>query len=152
AKKKEDVGENDPRAKEQRDAAMAKGNALPKGYIRNKSHADTMQTAANIGQVFLGTAIKCSICHNHFDNPEWKLETVTAFAGLFAPKDLELIRCENRKNIFAPAKFLFPNASAEPIGTELSSRVTHATRALIDPQNPRFARAFVNRLWKRYMG
>jgi len=152
AKKKEEVGENDPRAKEQRDAAMAKGGALPKGYIRNKTHADTMQTAANVGQVFLGTAIKCATCHNHFDNPEWKLETVTSFASLFAAKDLELVRCENRKNVFAPAKFLFSNADALPAGSDLSARVTHATRALVDPQNPRFARAFVNRLWKRYLG
>jgi hypothetical protein len=122
-------------------------------FVRNDTHVDTLQTAANVGQVFLGTSMKCASCHDHFDNVEWSQDRFLAFAGLFAPKDLEKIRCEVKSGVQVPAKFPFalPNApSTAPI--DLRERLHLAAQQIVDPANPRFAKTIVNRLWRRYLG
>ncbi len=65
-------------------------------FVLNANHDQTVQTAANTAQVFLGTGMKCASCHNHFLNREWPQTRFLAFAGLFAKKDLEVVRCEAR--------------------------------------------------------
>jgi uncharacterized membrane protein len=122
-------------------------------YIRNETHTDTLQSAAAVAQVFMGTGMKCASCHSHFENDEWPQKRFLGFAGLFGPHDLELIRCEKKSGEFVPAKFAFdlpgtPTATPED---ELG-RLRRAAQLLTDPQNPRFTKAIVNRLWKRYMG
>jgi mono/diheme cytochrome c family protein len=114
----------------------ANGKRVVAAFIRNESHVDTIQSAAVVGQVFMGTGMKCASCHSHFLNKEWPQARFLAFAGMFAAKDLELIRCEKPSGEFIPARFPFD------VAAEL----------LIDPMNPRFSRTIVNRLWKRYFG
>jgi Protein of unknown function (DUF1549)/Protein of unknown function (DUF1553) len=123
------------------------------GYILNDTHVDTIQSAANVAQVFMGTSMKCASCHNHFLNDEWPQKRFLAFAGLFTANDLELIRCERQTGQIVPAKFPFalPEAPATTPGT-LNGRLHRAALLLTDPTNPRFARAIVNRLWRRYLG
>jgi mono/diheme cytochrome c family protein len=133
--------------------ADANGKKLRIGYVLNETHTDTIQTAANTAQVFLGTGMKCASCHNHFLNDEWPQARFLAFAGLFAPDDLEVIRCEKRTGQVVPARFPFalPEVpAAAPAGEE--ARLHRLALLLTDPANPRFARTIVNRLWKRYLG
>ncbi len=122
-------------------------------FVLNESHTDTLQTAAAVAQVFMGTAMKCASCHNHFENPEWPQRRFLAFASMFGDHDLELIRCESKTGQFASAAFPFavPGAPAEVPAAE-AERLTRVSQLLIDPLNPRFARSIVNRLWKRYLG
>ena len=122
-------------------------------FVRNEDHTVTLQTAANIGQVFLGTGMKCASCHDHFENDEWPQDRFLAFAGLFAPRDMERIRCELKSGQTVAARFPFdvPGASVEA-PPELSARLRGAARMITDPANPRFAKTIVNRLWKRYLG
>jgi len=122
-------------------------------YVRNEDHTVTLQTAANVAQVFLGTSMKCASCHDHFENSEWPQERFLAFAGLFAPADLEKIRCESKTGQTIPAKFPFelPGVAGEVPG-DLAGRLHLAAQRIVDPANPRFARTIVNRLWKRYFG
>ncbi|MBL9125033.1 MAG: DUF1553 domain-containing protein [Planctomycetaceae bacterium] len=129
------------------------GAPLTVEYVRNEDHTATLQTAANVAQVFLGTSMKCAGCHDHFENSEWPQDRFLAFAGLFAPQDLEKIRCEARSGKFVPARFPFdlPNAS-DAVPAELTGRLHLAAQSIVDPANPRFARTIVNRLWKRYLG
>jgi hypothetical protein len=133
--------------------ANANGKINVIGFIRNDDHKDTIQTAANTAQVFLGTGMKCASCHSHFLNKEWPQKRFTAFAGLFGPNDLELIRCEKHSGQFIPAAFPFelPDAPAEA-PKDIDARLHYLTTLLIDPANPRFAKTMVNRLWKRYLG
>jgi hypothetical protein len=133
--------------------ATANGKVNQIGFIRNDDHKDTIQTAANTAQVFLGTGMKCASCHNHFLNTEWPQKRFTAFAGLFATNDLELIRCEKHSGQFVAAAFPFdlPDAPAA-VPKDINGRLHYLTTLLIDPANPRFAKAMVNRLWKRYLG
>ena len=129
------------------------GSQLTVEYVRNEDHTATLQTAANVAQVFLGTSMKCAACHDHFENTEWPQERFLAFAGLFSPQDLEKIRCESKSGKFVPAQFPFalPDADAA-VPSDLTGRLHFAAQSIIDPANPRFAKTIVNRLWKRYLG
>lgn len=133
--------------------ANANGRINVIGFIRNDDHKDTVQTAANTAQVFLATGMKCASCHNHFLNKEWSQRRFMAFAGLFCTNDLELIRCEKHSGQFVPAAFPFelPDAPGN-VPKDIDGRLHYLTTLLIDPANPRFAKAIVNRLWKRYLG
>jgi hypothetical protein len=122
-------------------------------YVRNEDHTATLQTAANVGQVFLSTAMKCASCHDHFENAEWTQDRFLGFAGLFAPRDLERVRCEVHSGRYVPARFPFelPGAAAAA-PARLDSRLHLAAQLITDPANERFAKSIVNRLWKRYLG
>jgi hypothetical protein len=131
----------------------ANGKRVVAAYIRNETHVDTIQSAAAVGQVFLGTGMKCASCHNHFLNKEWPQARFLAFAGMFATNDLESIRCEKPSGNYVPAKFPFdlpgvPNETPK----QIDQRLHRVAQLLIDPANPRFAKTIVNRLWKRYLG
>lgn len=122
-------------------------------YIRNEDHTVTLQTAANIGQVFLGTSMKCASCHDHFDNPAWTQERFVGFASLFAPADLELMRCDVHLGKTAGARFPFDLPGAPQKAPEdLDGRLHFVAQLITDPLNERFAQTIVNRLWKRYLG
>ncbi|HEV3138266.1 MAG TPA: DUF1549 domain-containing protein, partial [Pirellulales bacterium] len=122
-------------------------------YVRNEDHTLTLQTAANVAQVFLGTSMKCASCHDHFENSEWPQDRFLAFAGLFAASDLEHIRCELKSGKTVPARFPFalPGAPLE-VPADLAGRLKLAAQLITDPANPRFAKTIVNRLWRRYLG
>lgn len=127
-------------------------------FVLNATHADTLQTAAVVGQVFLGTAMKCASCHNHFEDDAWPQTRFMAFAGFFAEQDLELIRCERRTGKVIPAAFPFEVPGLALAGEDgsapkgLDARLGAVARAITDPHDPRFARALVNRLWRRLLG
>lgn len=130
--------------------------AMARGWIRSDDHVETTQSAAYVAQVFMGTAVKCASCHNHFLNPEWPQRKFIGYASYFAPKDLEVIRCEVHEGDFVPPAFLFDqpssrNAAAHP-ALDADHRLQQVSRLVVDPENPRFARTLVNRLWKRYLG
>ena len=130
--------------------------AMARGWIRSDDHVETTQSAAYVAQVFMGTAVKCASCHNHFLNPEWPQRKFIGYASYFAPKDLEVIRCEVHEGDFVPPAFLFDqpssrNAAAHP-ALDADHRLQQVARLIVDPENPRFARCLVNRLWKRYLG
>ena len=129
------------------------GKRVVSAYIRNETHEDTVLSSANTAQVFLGTSMKCASCHNHFLNKEWPQSRFLAFAGMFGPKDLEVIRCEKKSGQMVPAQFPFDLPGApEDVPRGVNERLHLMTQLLVDPANPRFAKAIVNRLWKRYLG
>jgi Protein of unknown function (DUF1553)/Protein of unknown function (DUF1549) len=129
------------------------GRTYPIDYVRNGDHTATLQTAADAAQVFLGTSMKCASCHDHFENDEWPQDRFLAFAGLFAPADLEKIRCESKTGQTVAARFPFelPGVT-DAVPTDVTARLRLVVAGITDPANPRFARAIVNRLWKRYFG
>ncbi len=137
----------------QPDVGSANGKRVVSAYIRNESHLETIQSAANVAQVFLGTGMKCASCHSHFLNKEWPQTRFLAFAGMFASNDLEVIRCEKRSGQFVAAKFPFDLPGVpETAPKTLDERLHRVAQLIIDPTNPRFARTIVNRLWRLYFG
>ena len=100
--------------------------------------------------MFLGTNIKCASCHDSFVN-DWKLTDAYALASVFADSPLELHRCDKPTGKPASVGFLYPelgqiNASARP------DRQKQLAALLTKPENGRFARMIVNRLWAKLMG
>ncbi|MBI1390415.1 MAG: DUF1553 domain-containing protein [bacterium] len=123
------------------------------GYVKSETHLDSLQTAANVGQVFLGTRMKCASCHDNFINFEWPQKRFLGFASFFSDHDLEVIRCEVKKGEFIKPAFIFDNGKAAGAEKEtLEDRLHDVAGLITDPENPRFAASFVNRLWKRSLG
>ena len=116
----------------------------------NESQRREIQAAQSISQVFLGTNLKCASCHDSFVN-DWKLTDAYALASVFADSPLELHRCDKPTGKPASVGFLFPelgqiDASARP------DRQKQLAALLTKPENGRFARTIVNRLWAKLMG
>ncbi len=123
------------------------------GYVKSKDHLESTQTAANIGQVFLGTRMKCASCHDHFLNYEWSQKRFLGFASFFNKEDLEVIRCEVKHGEFIKPMFMFDNGAVDPNKLDsLDKRLAAVSNLIVDPANPRFAASFINRLWKRSTG
>ncbi|HRK33963.1 MAG TPA: DUF1553 domain-containing protein [Candidatus Hydrogenedentes bacterium] len=125
----------------------------PLRFVLRQDHTRVLKSAADTAQVFLGTAMKCAGCHNHFDNKEWPQKRFYGFAGFFSGADLELVQCEARTGEFVPAAFVFdlPGIPKDVPATE-NERAARIAQLIIDPCNPRFAKTIVNRLWKRFVG
>lgn len=129
------------------------GGTVRAHLVLNETPMDRLQSAAAISQVFLGTAMKCAACHNHFENLEWPQDRFFGFASYFGPGDLEVVRCEKSLGRTVAPAFPFPIEGAPTdVPADENGRMTRVSQLLIDPMNPRFAGSIVNRLWKRYMG
>ena len=130
-------------------------------YITEFSESDNIAT--NVSQVFLGVRIECSRCHNH-PWEKWTQEDFWGFAAFFGRmgvKDTyendeseitlkpagEVISPKTKKRV--DAKYL--DGPTETEGLDEDIRVKLATW-ITAPENPWFARAIVNRVFKHYMG
>lgn len=118
----------------------------------NASQKPVIQAAQNVGQVFLATPLKCASCHNHFTK-EWTLEDTYALAACFSEdNELELVRCDKPTGQKTGAGFPLPGLGSIDPEAELYERRGQAAKLVISPENPRFARTMVNRIWHRLMG
>jgi hypothetical protein len=135
------------------------GPGGPDGYLKgvnwrgrvNASQGPPVQAAQNVAQVFLASSIRCASCHDSFIN-KWKLADAYGLASFFAPQDPEVHRCDQATGRRAPPRFLFPGLGDVPAGADLETRRRAVALMVTRPKNPRFARALVNRLWKRLLG
>lgn len=110
-----------------------------------------IQFSQSISQSFLGINMKCASCHDSFID-RWTLKDAYGLAAIYANNTLELHRCDKPIGETAKASWLFPelgqvdgNAPREERLEQLASLMTH-------PENGRFARTIVNRLWNQLMG
>ena len=130
-------------------------------YITEFSEPENIAT--NVSQVFLGVRIECARCHNH-PWEKWTQEDFWGFAAFFGRmgvKDTyendeseitlkpagEVISPKTKKRV--DAKYL--DGPTESEGLDEDIRVKLA-KWVTSPQNPWFARAIVNRVFKHYMG
>lgn len=129
------------------------GGTVRAHIVLNATPMDRLQSAAAISQVFLGTAMKCATCHNHFENVEWPQDRFFGFASYFGTGDMEVVRCEKKLGRSVGPVFPFPIPDAPTdVPADENGRMTRVSQLLTDPLNPRFAGSIVNRLWKRYLG
>ena len=132
----------------------------PSNYYQNET--ETLKTAENVAQVFMGIRVQCAQCHNHpFDR--WTMNDYYGFAAFFtrigrkAGEDpRETIVFANNdgevnhpvdKRVMAP-KFL---GGAQPDCQDQDRRAVLA-KWLVSPDNPFFARNLVNIIWAHFMG
>ncbi len=123
---------------------------------------DTLKTAENVAQVFMGFRTQCAQCHNHpFDR--WTMDDYYSFAAFFA--QIGRKQSEDYREIIVfnsgggevrhpvggrvmPPKFL---GGAVPDVQGKDRRVVLA-EWLTSPDNPFFATNVANRVWAHFLG
>ena len=131
----------------------------PKGFLMgvnwrgavSASQIPAMQAAQNTAQIFLGVNLKCNSCHDSFIS-SWKLADAYGLASFFSEQPLEMYRCDKATGRKAELRFLYPELGSVPSDRPLEERESAAARLFTGPENGRFARTFVNRIWDRLFG
>jgi hypothetical protein len=123
---------------------------------------DTLKTAENVAQVFMGIRTQCAQCHNHpFDR--WTMDDYYSFAAFFS--QIGRKQSEDYREIIVfnsgggevghpvggrvmKPKFL---GGAEPDVAGKDRRMALA-QWLASPENPYFATSVANRVWDHFFG
>ena len=110
-----------------------------------------IQFAQSVGQAFLGINLKCASCHDSFID-RWKLDEAYSLAAVYSNQPLEIHRCDKPVGRKAEAGWLFPElGQVDPKATQ-PERLKQLAALMTHPENGRFTRTIVNRLWHRMMG
>jgi hypothetical protein len=110
-----------------------------------------IQFAQSMGQSFLGINLKCASCHDSFID-RWKLEESYALAAIYSTRPLEIHRCDKPIGKSATAGWLFPELGQIDPAAPQPDRLKQLAALMTHPENGRFTRTIVNRIWQRLMG
>ena len=110
-----------------------------------------IQFAQSVGQSFLGINLKCASCHDSFID-RWKLEESYGLAAIYAGKPMQLFRCDKPTGKTVSASWLFPELGQVDADKPQPERLKQLAALMTHPDNGRFTRTIVNRLWHRLMG
>ena len=124
---------------------------------------DTLKTAENTAQVFMGMRIQCAQCHNHpFDR--WTMNDYYSFAAFFPqigrkggedPRESIIYdRGEGEVKHLVTGKNMKPKflGGDEPEIKKSESRREVLAKWMASPENPFFARNLANIVWAHFMG
>jgi hypothetical protein len=117
----------------------------------NASQTREVQFSQSISQTFLGLNMKCASCHDSFVD-RWKLDDAYGLAAIFAEAPLEIARCDKPTGIMAKPAWIFPELGAVDPAASKPERLKQLAGLMTHPDNGRFTRTIVNRLWHRLMG
>ncbi|HUG68563.1 MAG TPA: DUF1549 domain-containing protein, partial [Pirellulaceae bacterium] len=115
------------------------------------SQRQEIQFAQNVSQAFLGINMKCASCHDSFID-RWTLEETYGLAAIYATEPLTLHRCDKPLDKTASPAWMFPELGRVDAKAEQPERLQQLANLLTHPDNGRFARTIVNRIWNRLMG
>jgi hypothetical protein len=110
-----------------------------------------IQFAQSIGQSLLGINLKCASCHDSFID-RWKLDEAYGLAAIYATQPLPIHRCDKPVGRTAQAAWLFPELGQIDAAAPQPERLKQLASLMTHPQNGRFMRTIVNRLWQRMLG
>ncbi len=165
---RESVASNKPYDQFVREIVTASGNTLENGaanyYVL---HKETTELAENFSLAFLGMSITCARCHNH-PLEKWTQKQYYQMANLFAHVGMKNGTRDGDVQVYTNpfgevslpqnlARLGKPLPPAPLDGEALAfdspkDRREHLAAWLTSPNNPYFARSFVNRVWKNFMG
>ena len=117
----------------------------------NSSQTREIQFAQNVSQVFLGINMKCASCHDSFID-RWTLSEAYNLAAIYADHPLELNRCDKPTGKIATPKWMFPEIGDIDSKAPKAVRLQQLAVLMTHPNNGRFTRTVVNRIWHRLMG
>ena len=117
----------------------------------NASQTRDMQFAQNVSQVFLGINMKCASCHDSFID-RWTLQESYDLAAVFAEETLELERCDVPTGKMATPRWMFPELGQIDPKAKKNERLKQLANLMTHPENGRFTRTIVNRVWAELMG
>jgi len=110
-----------------------------------------IQFAQSVSQSFLGINMKCASCHDSFID-RWKLDEAYGLAAIYSSRPLDIARCDKPTGRIAQASWLFPELGQVDAKAAQPERLKQLAALMTHPQNGRFTRTLVNRLWHRLMG
>lgn len=158
------VAANKPWDRFAREIVTARGSTLLNGaanyFVLHKDPIDLSETTS---QAFLGMSLTCSRCHNH-PLEKWTLNDYYGMANLFAR-----VRLKNGESAGETIVYATDSGDVAHIRTGLpvpprpldgrplpleatTDRREHLAAWLTSPENPYFARAAVNRVWRNFFG
>jgi hypothetical protein len=160
---RDSVKTNKPWDQFTRELLTTSGNTRQNGELNYYVlHKDPIDLAENITEAFLGQRITCARCHNH-PLEKWTQKQYFQFANLVSRVGIKnsdngdvVVYAKTSGDINHP-RLLRPLAPTPLDGTPLSLDSTDDRRIalanwLTSPQNPYFARSFVNRVFANFMG
>lgn len=110
-----------------------------------------IQFAQSIGQSLLGINLKCASCHDSFID-RWKLDEAYGLAAVYSTQPLQIHRCDKPVGRTAQAAWLFPELGQIDPAAPQPERLKQLAALMTHPENGRFTRTIVNRLWQRMLG
>jgi hypothetical protein len=127
-----------------------------------KAETDTLKTAENVAQVFMGMRIQCAQCHNHpFDR--WTMNDYYSFAAFFAQVGRKQGEDPRETVVFnrgsGGVRHPVDNKDRTPkfLGDDVpeikgQDRREVLAKWLASPDNPFFAQNLANIIWAHFMG
>jgi hypothetical protein len=159
---RDSFADNKPYDRFAREIITAEGllTQVPEGALF-KVDTDPGQIASSVSQIFLGVRIACAQCHHHpYDR--W---TQTDYYGMQACFAQVAFKPTPRGDLLASLStaathnprtgeevFAHPLATANPKTSPPGDRRRLLAAWLTGPENPWFARCFVNRMWEHFLG
>lgn len=117
----------------------------------NASQTREVQFAQSITQTFLGLNMKCASCHDSFTD-RWTLNEAYGLAAIYAARPIEIARCDVPSGRTAEPAWIFPELGEVDPDAPRDERLRQLAGLMTHPENGRFTRTIVNRLWHRLMG
>ena len=115
------------------------------------AQAPELQYSQSVSQTFLGINMKCASCHDSFVD-RWKLRDAYGLAAIYSDHPMELVRCDIPTGKPAVAAWPFPELGQVDASKPREERLAQLAALITHPDNGRFQRTIVNRLWHRLMG
>lgn len=161
---RQSVAENKPWNQLARDMITATGSNLDNPaanyYVIHKEATDLTETTT---QAFLGMSLMCARCHNH-PLEKWTQHDYYQMANLFArirlkrgDRDGEVLVLASDTGEVNHPRLGIPLPPRPLDGQEIPLEDTRDRRQfladwLTSPENPYFAKAIINRVWRNFMG
>src|SRR5205085_8331645 len=98
-----------------------------------------------------GINMKCASCHDSFIDT-WRLVDAYGLAAIIADGPMELYRCDKPTGRKAVPGFLWPELGTIDPAQPRPRRLEQLARLVTHPDNGRFRRTVVNRIWQRLFG
>ena len=117
----------------------------------NASQVREVQFSQSVSQAFLGINMKCASCHDSFVD-RWKLTEAYGLAAIYATAPLKIARCDKATDLVAQPAWIFPELGQVKADAPQPERLKQLAALMTHPENGRFTRTMVNRLWHRLMG
>jgi Protein of unknown function (DUF1553)/Protein of unknown function (DUF1549) len=161
---RQSVADNKPWDRFAREILTASGSTLENGAANYfVLHKDVTDLTESTSVTFLGTSITCCRCHNH-PLEKWTQDDYWKMANLFSRVVIKNGERAGEQTVqalpFGDVPHLRRGIAMPPTpldGTPLpldspADRRQHFVAWLTAPDNPYFARAIVNRVWRNFLG